>query len=243
MRLKVIARLYRRALKDPGLGLSSTNSFSISIAQRSLLLLASCLKYTLDRESVFVDVGCGAGLPSIYMSLIHGVRSYGIDHVRSCIDVANSGRDVVDVAPYSHKDVGLDERQCAFSVTAVRELTVDWFLKRQVTHVYTFDAAFSAEDTLYLADIVASADTVRFEFVCSCFDSCWTRWGFVVVKRLTIAMSGGEGSRTMYVLARNDQDLINDHDQVFLICACVLSKSIIFIHIRVCVSVGCCPYS
>ena len=131
----------------------------------------------------------------------------------------------------------------AFSViiTAVRELTVDWFLKRQVTHVYTFDAAFSAEDTLYLADIVASADTVR--FVCSCFDSCWTRWGFVVVKRLTIAMSGGEGSRTMYVLARNDQDLVNDHDQVFLICACVLSKSIIFIHIRVCVSVGCCPYS
>ena len=85
-------------------------------------------------HSVFVDLGSGVGIPSIYVALRFGVRSIGVERCPQLVDLANQYAALAGVG-----------HLCRFVCADVCSLDARWYAEERVSHVFAFDARFGAE--------------------------------------------------------------------------------------------------
>ena len=85
-------------------------------------------------HSVFLDLGSGVGIPSIYVALRFGVRSIGVERCPQLVDLANQYAALAGVG-----------HLCRFVCADVCSLDARWYAEERVSHVFAFDARFGAE--------------------------------------------------------------------------------------------------
>jgi hypothetical protein len=86
------------------------------------------------KDSAFVDLGCSVGLPVIYAALKYGIRAYGIEYDPALLELAQEFAKLAEV-----------EELVEFTRVDLRDLTTKWLRKRNITHVFSYDAVFSVE--------------------------------------------------------------------------------------------------
>ena len=96
-------------------------------------------------SSVFVDLGCSVGIPSIYVALLTGARTIGIE----------KDAELVARARKNAEACGVSER-CTFVCMDLNELTPEWFSEQSVTHVMAFDAVFGEKVLTHLYECLAA---------------------------------------------------------------------------------------
>lgn len=96
-------------------------------------------------SSVFVDLGCSIGIPSIYVAMLTGARTIGIE--KDAVLVAKARRNA------ERCGVG---GLCTFVCMDLNDLKPSWFVKHGVTHVMAFDAVFGAETLAKMYRCLAS---------------------------------------------------------------------------------------
>ena len=126
---KLMSLLRNMWLKD--LHAQGSNN-SLGVAGIKMIAKKMHVLHRFTAESVFLDIGSGAGLPCIYVSLRYKVRCIGVERDPKLVEIAQK---------YA-KYVGLDEEQCRFIHYEASDLSTSWFKKKRVTHVFVFDACF-----------------------------------------------------------------------------------------------------
>ena len=85
-------------------------------------------------RSVFLDLGSGVGIPSIYVALRFGVRTIGVERCPDLVDLANQFAASAGVA-----------HLCRFVCADVCRLGPQWFCDERISHIFAFDARFGDE--------------------------------------------------------------------------------------------------
>ena len=98
-------------------------------------------------SSVFVDLGCSIGIPGIYVAMLTGARTIGIE----------KDADLVARARRNAEACGVSDR-CTFVCMDLNELTSEWFLEHNVTHVMAFDAVFGEVTLTHLYKCLAAVE-------------------------------------------------------------------------------------
>jgi tRNA G46 methylase TrmB len=116
-----------------------------AVSCAGMAVLAKKLNYLRPfsaKNSVFLDVGSGCGIPCIFLALKY-------PRMR-CIGVERS-EDLVKIARSYAASVGLSARQCTFYCRNAMGLLSHFYREEGVTHVLCFDACFGvpALETVY----------------------------------------------------------------------------------------------
>ena len=115
--------------------LSGGSNNSMSYAGIKALVAKLTRQHPFRRNrSVFLDLGSGVGIPSIYVALRFGVRSIGVERCPQLVDLAN---DYAASAGVGHL--------CRFVCADVCALDARWYSDERISHVFAFDARFGAE--------------------------------------------------------------------------------------------------
>jgi hypothetical protein len=181
-RMRQLAGQFRRSVHSLG----SNNSPQPAALKRILSAMG------VNATSVFCDLGCGVGLPSIYAALMTGCTTYGVDYAG----------DLVTEAKAYAAQAGVS-RLCTFTQGDILELTPAWFDDRGVTHVYTFDEVFLPAVYKRMHDCVTQSRTVQ--IVASTTAEGKRRkkaraaWSGTQVAKVRFVMLGGTSGHTMYV--------------------------------------------
>ena len=85
-------------------------------------------------HSVFLDLGSGVGIPSIYVALRFGVRCIGVERCPQLVDLANHYAALAGVV-----------HLCQFVCADVCSLDPPWYAEERISHVFAFDARFGTE--------------------------------------------------------------------------------------------------
>lgn len=114
--------------------LSGGSNNSISYAGVKALVAKLTRKRSFRRHlSVFLDLGSGVGIPSIYVALRFGVRCIGVEKCPELVDIANRFAAQARVA-----------HLCRFVCADVCSLGAQWYSDESISHVFAFDARFGA---------------------------------------------------------------------------------------------------
>jgi SAM-dependent methyltransferase len=102
-------------------------------------------------NSVFADIGSGAGIPQIYIALKYGCHTYGIERDLKLVNIADG---------YA-REAGVSHL-CTFEHKDIEDLKTDttWFSDRRVTHLFTFDGVFDAVWKVLYKTIIATPSTI-----------------------------------------------------------------------------------
>jgi SAM-dependent methyltransferase len=173
-----VAGAYHEMRRDPLLG-GSNNAPTYGHLTRVLAAMG------LDRDAVFVDLGCGFGMPSILAATTYGCRCFGVDYLPEMVARARAAA----------RRAGVDHL-CQFDLLDLTDLDPAWLTQRGATHVYSFDAVITPAAWNTMRDAVCRAGI---PCVASCFGLAY--WpGAAAVAKIRIKMvSSGEG-RTMHVM-------------------------------------------
>lgn len=129
-----LLRKWRKDLKSGG----SNNSTTYSGLKKVFDSMHLVRPFTA--QSVFVDMGSGAGIPCIYIAMRFGCKVYGIEY----------DSDLVNIAKKYARESGV-ENLCFFEAKDFSTMRPVWFENRQVTHTFAFDGVYSPEvwDSLF----------------------------------------------------------------------------------------------
>jgi len=115
--------------------LSGGSNNSISYAGVKALVAKLTRKHRFHRNrSVFLDLGSGVGIPSIYVALRFGVRTIGVERCPDLVDLANQFAASAGVA-----------HLCRFVCADVCRLGPQWYSDERISHIFAFDARFGDE--------------------------------------------------------------------------------------------------
>jgi len=125
--IKVLERAWIKELDSEG----SNNSITLAGVKQVFAALNRVEPFT--KESVFLDLGSGAGIPCIYAALKYNIPAYGIEIDYSLVRIAS---EFARRAGVSHL--------VTFYVQDVAETTVDWYREKAITHIYSYDVVFNS---------------------------------------------------------------------------------------------------
>lgn len=181
----VVKRLYRLIRKEPrSLLLDGTNnSPSWSGLKRVLLAM------NIHKDSIFVDFGCGFGIPSIATALLFGCKCYGIDYHPS---MAKEATTMAKEAGVSHL--------CTFERLDFLDMPSDWITSRGISHVYTFDPVVNPDAHAAMTNVVELSPDVQ--YIASSFGAdYWAGTTRIASEKISMLTSGQ--SFTMSILERD----------------------------------------
>jgi SAM-dependent methyltransferase len=112
--------------------LSGGSNNSMSYAGVKALVAKLTRNHPFHRNrSVFLDLGSGVGIPSIYVALRFGVRTIGVERCPDLVDLANQFAASAGVG-----------HLCQFVCGDVCRLGPRWFCDERISHIFAFDARF-----------------------------------------------------------------------------------------------------
>lgn len=168
-----IKSIYKRLTKDLLLD-GSSNSATLSG------LLSVLNELNLSKDSVFLDLGSGLGIPCITVAALFGCKCYGIEY----------SEDLVIRSRIYAKDAEVDNL-CTFITYDINNLNESWIDNLKVTHAYSFDKAIIPSTWNHMHDILEKSNVI---YIVSCFDKYINK----ISKKKVRLISSGE-SKTVYI--------------------------------------------
>jgi hypothetical protein len=101
-------------------------------------------KATAGKRTVDLH-GCSIGIPSIYVAMLTGCTTIGIE----------KDKELVARACRNAETCGVSEK-CTFLCMDLKELTPEWFVEHNITHIMAFDAVFGAKVLTPLYECLAA---------------------------------------------------------------------------------------
>ena len=92
-------------------------------------------------ESVFVDIGCGIGLPVFHAALAYDIRSVGYEVVKNRVILAFDLKTKLEVGGYDPKRL---------NKTDFKRKNIEDLICLNATHIYSFNPRFSEDNNVDL---------------------------------------------------------------------------------------------
>jgi hypothetical protein len=182
--LKGLITAWRSSLISEG----SNNSISLAGVKHVLEALNRVSPFTED--SVFVDLGSGAGIPVIYAALKYRVRAYGVEMDGALVSLAYQFAKkacVTDLVSFEHRNI--------------TSLTRRWYAERGVTHVFAYDIVFGDEVREQMFDTLKQQPLYGASTGGAGKKERWNNHNIQLldIKLPQIALTGGKSSYTFYL--------------------------------------------
>ena len=130
---KIVLNRFRGLNKSGG----TNNSIGLAGLERIIDAMHAIVPFTKD--SIFIDFGCGAGVPGYYVHARFGCKCVGLDYDPELIRIAKYFQE-----RFSTKaDNGTYD--CKFFEFDFKNVTVTMLQQSQMTHCFCFDEVFDAE--------------------------------------------------------------------------------------------------
>jgi len=177
-----ISKIYKLISKDLYLnGTSNSSTFSG--------LLSVIKELNLSKNSIFLDIGSGFGIPCIVVAKLYGCKCYGIEY----------DKNILNRSIYYAKLAGVSNL-CTFVNLDIRNLNSKWIRSRYITHIYTFDKAIIPITWNHMHDVIESSSG-SIKYLSSCFN-LWKNTKLLSKKR--VKLIGSAETKTIYIFVITD---------------------------------------
>lgn len=157
-----------------------------------VLSVLSAMNLTAD--SVLLDLGSGFGIPSFAAALTYGCKCIGVEYQPHLVKRSNELCAALKLAG-----------RCRFVESDIMKLDEEWLAENKVTHVYSFDTAFTVDVWEHMNEFVSSYGESLRALASNYQYAYWLIEALPTVTQQQISMCVSGERRTFYVMTPEKQ--------------------------------------
>ena len=185
-------------------GHCSTTYGEITFTGMRTILKAMNKLSPFNPDSIFVDIGCGIGLPVFHAALAYNIKSVGFEVVENRVRLAFDLKTELEAGGYDLQRL---------NKTDFKRKNIEDLICLNATHIYSFNPRFSEDNNVDLIRMFELHNETKAEILAMCLDPIKARkLGLLsaeFVESLKVTMAGTSQSFMFYIYKRSNTDFSN----------------------------------